>query len=168
MDYILKDMKKILTIVFALLASWANAQTNPELKTLVQQSFSYFPRLQELEKSNEISALKIDVTRSYYMPSVTGTASYSYVDPVNSAAFPSGPGETRTIQFQPNNNYNANIGLNQVIWDFGKTQSQIEKLKADLQAGKYNKEAAELQLASQVATIYYTLIYLDRAIQVQD
>ena len=162
-------MKKItILLVLGFLALHGNAQTNPELKSLVQQSFTYFPKLQELEKSNEINSLRVDVAKSNYLPSVSGTASYSYIDPVGKASFPVGPGETRSLQFQPNNNYNANIGLNQILWDFGRTQAQVEKLKAELQAGQYNKEAAQLQLAAQVATIYYTLIYLDRAIGVQD
>jgi len=61
-----------------------------------------------------------------------------------------------------------NIGVSQNIWDFGKTKAQVEKAKADLLVSKQNIEAAKLVLASQVTGIYYSMVYLRNAIQVQD
>jgi outer membrane protein len=162
-------MKNIL--IAALLALGvinAGAQQNTALKTLIQQSFSYYPKLKELEKANEMAGIRTTIAESYYLPSVVGNASYNYIDPVGKASFPVGPGETRSIQFQPNNNYNAALTLNQVIFDFGRTRAQVEKAKADMQLNRYNTDAAQLQLAAQVANIYYGLIYLRQSAQVQD
>ncbi|MBT1702436.1 TolC family protein [Chryseosolibacter indicus] len=162
-------MKHIIGVfVLTSLINLVNAQVNPELSKLIKQSFEYFPRLKELEKTTEMGEVRIGIARSNYLPSFNGNASYNYVDPVGEASFPVGPTETRTIQFQPHNNYNANISLNQVLYDFGRTQAQIDKAKSDLQNNQYNREAARLQLASQVATIYFGIIYLKEAIQLQD
>lgn len=162
-------MKKLLFLIaFATLAPMAHAQINTELKGLIQQSFSYFPRLKENEKQNEINTLKTGIAHNAYLPTVSGTASYNYISPVGKTSFPVSATETRQIQFQPNNNYNANLGLNQVLWDFGKIEAQVSKAKADLQAGQYTTEATRVQLAAQVASIYYGLVYLQRAIAVQD
>lgn len=160
-------MKKILTLVLAIVVTQAFAQTD-ELKKLVQQSFTYFPRVQEVNTVVEMNETKVDIARSGYLPTINGNASYSYVDPIGQAKFQTGPDTYRTIQFQPNNNYNANVSFNQVIWDFGRIQSQIEKSKADLLVAQSNSDQVKFQLAAQVTTVYYGLIYLKKAIAVED
>ena len=143
-------------------------QSNQELSALIRQSFSYFPRIKELNKSSELGELQINLAQSSYLPSVDGVASYTYLSPLSQAVFPTGPGTSELLKFYPHNNYNFNLSLNQVVWDFGKTQAQIEKAKADLLVAHENTESAKLQLAAQVASVYYSLIYLKRSVQVQD
>ena len=163
-------MNKLYILLFVLVATKINAQTPKELSALIQQSFSYFPRIKELDKSAELAELRVDLAKRNYLPTVNGTASYSYISPVAQTNFVTGPNpsDVRTLQFQPNNNVNFNVGLNQVLWDFGKTQAQIEKAKADLLVTKQNTESAKLQVAAQVAAIYYSMIYLKQAALVQD
>lgn len=161
-------MKKIITLLSLLVTVSVQAQINPELNKWIVQSFSYYPRIQELQTTSEISEARIGIAQSNYMPNVNGTATYSYVDPVSQTQFPVSATETKTLLFQPHNNYNVNVGLSQMIWDFGKTKAQVEKARADLQGSKQNIEAARLQLAAQVTNIYYSMIYLRKSIQLQD
>jgi outer membrane protein len=161
-------MKTKLIFALLLVSSLALQAQNDELKGFIRQSFNYSPRLQELTKANEISELRVNVAQSSYLPTVNGTASYTYLDPVGQATFPVSATETRVIQFQPNNNYNANIGLNQMLWDFGRTKAQVDKAKADLLASKQNTEASKAQLAAQITGIYYSIIYLKKAVSLQD
>ncbi len=161
-------MKKIIILLsFLLIVQFSQAQINEELKTWIQQSFGYFPKLKEFDKSAEISDIRIDVAQSNYLPNINGTASYSYINPVSEKTF-GAPGAESLLQFQPHNNYNFNVGLTQVLWDFGKTQAQIEKAKTELLITKQNTEVAKLQLATQVTSIYYSMIYLQKSIQLQD
>jgi outer membrane protein len=160
--------KMMIAAALFFIGQQARAQAKQELNSLIQQSFNYFPRIKELNKSAELSELRIDAAQSNYLPNVSGIASYTYVNPVSQKAFPTGPNETQLLRFQPYNNYNFNVGLSQVIWDFGKTRAQIEKAKADLLMSQQNTEAAKLQLAAQVASVYYSMIYLKRAVSLQD
>src|SRR5215510_2283782 len=110
-------MKRIfLLIAFLFSFAFANAQTNSELKGLITQSFSYFPRIQELQKASEVSELRVKQAWSNYQPIVSGVGSYSYVNPISQVNFGAGD-----LKFQPNNNYNFNLAVTQPIWDFGKT-----------------------------------------------
>lgn len=161
-------MKKILVSLLMIASAFAQAQVNPELNKLIVQSFTYFPKIQELNKASEISEIRVDVVRSNYLPNINGTASYNYLDPVSQANIPVSATETRALKFQPNNNYNVNVGLNQVVWDFGKIKAQVEKAKADLQVTQQNTESAKVQLAAQVTGIYYSMIFLKKAILLQD
>lgn len=157
-------MKKIyLPFVFLLATGFAQAQTNQQLKSLITQSFGYFPRIQELQKNAEAANLRVDLARSNYYPVISGVASYNYVTPVSQVNF--GAGE---LKFQPNNNYNFNLSITQPIWDFGKTNAQIAKAKTELLSANTNVEQAKSQIASQVAGIFYSIIYLNKAIAVED
>ncbi|HTJ49387.1 MAG TPA: TolC family protein [Cyclobacteriaceae bacterium] len=161
-------MKKIFILILIAASYQTYAQVNAELNKFILQSFSYYPKIQELNKTTEIAELKVDIARSNYLPNLNGTGTYSYINPVSQTVIPISATETKKLQFQPNNNYNANAGLNQLIWDFGKTKAQVEKAKADLLTTKQTADAAKLQLASQVTGIYYSMIYLKKVIQLQD
>ncbi len=162
-------MKRNFILMFTFVALLhANAQLNPELNKWIMQSFSFYPRIQELNKTSEISEIRVDVAESNYLPSINGTASYNYINPLSQTTLPVSATETKTLLFQPHNNYNFNVGLNQVIWDFGKTKAQVEKAKSDLLVTKQNTASAKLQLAAQVTGIYYSIIYLKKAISLQD
>lgn len=161
-------MKKILTFLTVAFAFSVQAQVNPQLNKWIVQSFSYYPKIQELETTSEISAARVSIAQSNYMPNINGTATYNYVDPVSQTQFPVSATETKTLLFQPHNNYNVNVGLTQTIWDFGKTKAQVEKAKAELQGSQQNIDAARLQVAAQVTNIYYSMIYLKKSIQLQD
>jgi outer membrane protein TolC len=162
-------MKKTFTILLlAAIHFGSYAQANQELNSLILQSFTYFPRIKELNKTTELRELQIELSQSSYLPSVSGVGSYTYLNPISQKALPIGPNETANLKFQPYNNYNLNVAVNQVVWDFGKIHSQIEKSKADLLVAKQNTEVARLQLAAQVASVYYSMIYLKKSVVVQD
>ena len=162
-------MRKIIIVTLLVgIGQTMQAQNNSELNNLIQQSFAYFPRIKELEKAAELGEMRIDIARTNYLPALSGVASYTYLNPISQKEFPVGPNETQLLKFQPNNNYNLSVGLTQVILDFGKAKAQVEKAKSELMTSQQNIESAKLQLAAQVADIYYSMIYLKRAAVVQD
>jgi outer membrane protein len=157
-------MKRIfLAATFLLVFAFADAQPNSELKKLITQSFSYFPRIQELQKASETSELRVGLARSNYYPVISGNAAYTYVTPLSTANF-----FGNEVKFQPNNNYNFNLAVTQPIWDFGKTNAQIARAKTDLLSATTNIEQSKAQVAAQVANIYYAMVYLKKAIVVED
>ena len=164
-------MKKysIISIFYILSFLPSHAQNNPqELQTLIQESLNYFPKIKELEQSENISNERLKSTRSSISPVVSGVVSYNYIDPISQATLPIGPGITKNLQFQPNNNLNANITANYVLLDFGRLKSAIDKSKEELNYSKQNTLFNKSQLAAQVANIYYNIVYLKKAIIIQD
>jgi outer membrane protein len=157
----MKRIVLLIGILFSLTSS--NAQTNAELKGLINQSFGYFPRIQELQKASEASSSRVDLARSNYFPLISAVGSYSYINPISKFNFNGGD-----INLFPNNNYNFNLAITQPIWDFGKTNAQIAKAKTELLSATTNIEQAKGQVAAQVASIYYSMIYLKKAIAVED
>src|SRR5258708_34711910 len=104
-------MKRIFTLnALMLVFAFADAQTNPELKRLINQSFTYFPRIQELQKASEVSSIRVKQAWSNYQPIVSGIDQYNYENPISQANV----AETK-IKFQPKNNSNYNITITQTI-----------------------------------------------------
>lgn len=162
-------MKKYIFIIILLACILnVNAQQNTELQQLINESFTFNPKLKEIQQNEQIAQQRIAVTKSNQMPNVSGLVSYNYIDPVGQATFPVGPGVTRNLQFQPNNNFNANITANYILLDFGRLKSAVEKSKEDLNLSKQNTEYNKQILASQVAGIYYYIVYLKKAVSIQD
>src|SRR6478736_858367 len=161
-------MKKLL--IFLLLTSIlqrSDAQVNSELKSLIQQSFSYFPKFNELDQDVKINQQRVDLAATGKLPEISGVASYNYAAPVAEAQFPFG-NEVKTLQFQPNNNFNFGVNIFQPLVDFGKTKLNVERARHALQESKENVAFSKTQMAAQVANTFYTIVYLQQAIEIQD
>src|SRR5947209_8763241 len=144
-------------------------QVNTELKTLINQSFTYFPRFKELDQAVKINEQRVELASLGNKPNVAGNFDYNYVWPVPSIDFPTGNnGETKKFEFQPNHNINTFVSLSTPIYDFGKTKANVDKAKEDLQQSRNTIEYNKAQLAAQVSSIYFTINYLQKAISLED
>jgi outer membrane protein len=118
-------MKKI--ALFTLLALSAQAQTNKELNTLVQQALTYSPILKAQKTQLQAGEIKTQIQSSYAKPIVAYEAGITRVDPVSKVTFATG-GVPSVLQFQPNMNYNTNFVASQTLYDWGKNKSTIDKI----------------------------------------
>jgi outer membrane protein len=163
-------MKKTsLTIVLmGLLGSSFAQQVNGELKGLINQSFGYYPRFQELQQGVQVAEQRAELAGLATKPTVSAAGSYTYVAPVPNIPFPDGNGGSKNFKLQPNHNINTGVSILEPLYDFGRTRLSIERARLDVQQAKNNIEYNKSQMAAQVAGVYYTVIYLQRAIDIQD
>ncbi len=160
----------IFIIVLVSVVQYVQAQelNNTELKNLIQQSFSYFPKLKELDQQVKINEQKVELESFGNQPNVTAFANYNFIGPIPEATIPTGPNTFRKLQFQPRNNISAGLQASYTIWDFGRTKMNILKAKEDVQQAKNMIDYNKNELAAQVANIYYSIIYVQQAISIQD
>ncbi len=162
-------MKKYFITSFLIaitLSAIAQVTTNNELKGLIDGSFSYYPRIKEALNQVEIAQQGLDLAKTNF-PNIDGEASYTYIQPKITLPFPIN-GETVNFQFAPVNAYDAHVGANYLVLDFGRLKASIDKSKSDLKYSIDNVGNVQTQLASQVTTVYYNIIYLKKAIAVED
>lgn len=162
-------MKKIFFISTFLAGSFilhAQVQSNAELKSLINQSFAYFPKVKEAENTISTAQDKLELVQTN-LPSVEGTASYTFVEPKITLPFPIN-GETKEFQFAPVHNVNAAVGASYTLFDFGRLKANVDKAKTDLQFAQHNVDYVKSQLANQVAIIYYNIIYFQKGITIED
>ncbi|RAJ27283.1 TolC family protein [Pedobacter cryoconitis] len=162
-------MKKLFLIISLISLSLAlHAQENTgDLKTLINQSFSYFPQFKELGQAIDVEQQRITLAKSAGLPSVQATGSYRYTSPVSQISIPAG-GNVLDFSIMPKNNYNTSLDGSYMLWDFGVVKAGVDRAKAGLEYAKDNLEFNRNQVAFQVGNIYYQITYLKNAISIQD
>ncbi len=154
----------IITLFTSLAASslQAQVQVNNELKSLINKSFTFYPKVKEIENTVATAKQKLDIV-SINTPTVDGNLSYHFIEPKIQI-----PINGENFQFAPVHNVDANVGANYTLYDFGRLKANIEKAKTDILLAEHNVDAVKYQLATQVSIIYYNIIYLQHAIAIQD
>ena len=141
----------------------AQVTVNNELKSLIGQSFGYFPKVKEVQNTVTTAQEKISLTQLNKFPDITADASYAYVRPKIEL-----PLNGDLFQFAPVNNFSGALNATYALFDFGRLQANIERSKDDLQLAKHNVDYIKSQLAYQVANVYYNIVYLQKAMSIQD
>jgi outer membrane protein len=159
-------MKKLILLLFVVL-HFANAQAqnliNKELKNLLNQSLTYFPKVKEVEQSVQMAQDKLALTELNKYPDLTLDASYAYMQPKIEVPF-----GDKTFQFAPEHNVSGALNGSYTLFDFGRLVANIEKAKLELQSSKQVAKQLEHSLFFQISQLYYQIIYAKKAIDIQN
>jgi outer membrane protein len=158
--------KYLIILVFLGTQTFAQETTNETLNQLVRAAIDYAPKIKEQQQMVLMGDFRTKIQESALKPQISTEVSVTRIDPVAKAQFAFGAAST-SIQFQPNMNYNANIGGNYVIYDWGKQFANIEKTRLETNLAKTGVEGLKTVYAYQVANLYYGIIYSLKAIEVQ-
>ena len=158
--------KYLFIMVFLGTQTFAQEKSNETLNQLVRFAIDYAPKIREQQQNVLMGDFRTKIQESALKPQILTEASVTRVDPVAKAQFAFGSTST-SLQFQPNMNYNVNIGGNYVIYDWGKQFANIEKTRMETNLAKTNVESLKTVYAYQVANLYYGIIYSLKAIEVQ-
>ncbi|MCX6284058.1 MAG: TolC family protein, partial [Bacteroidetes bacterium] len=157
-----------LIILTAVFISNFQAQEIPvpqTLKLLVGQSFQKYPKVGEMSDLVRMSEVKVSLGKAGYWPIAGANLSYNRLYPTPAIEIPMGS-TVQSFKVAPADNYNASISLAQPILDL-RTPAAVNKAKSDLTTSKDNLESFKIQLAYQVAQIYYSIIFLNKSLFVQ-
>ena len=165
------DKMKTIWISFltAFFISNLTAQEIPvplSLRQLVEQSFQKYPKVGELNDLVRMSEVKVNLGKAGYMPVAGADLSYRRMYPTPAIQIPLGGGQVESFSIQPADNYNASVSLAQPLLDL-RTPTTVNKAKSELETSKDNLQGFKIQLAYQVAQIYYSIIYLNKSLVVQ-
>jgi outer membrane protein len=158
---------RFLTLLFLVsFQIFAQEKGNETLNQFVRSAIDYAPKIKEQQQLIAIGDYKTKIQEAALKPQIQSEIGITRIDPVAKAQFSFGPSPT-SLQFQPNMNYNANIGGNYVIYDWGKQFVNIEKSKLETGLAKTGVEGLKNVYAYQVANLYYGIIFSQKAIEVQ-
>ncbi|GAB3331939.1 TolC family protein [Hymenobacter humi] len=121
------------------------------------------PAITSLDELANAASGRLAQTRTGFLPQVTGTATYTRIDPVVKLPF---GGET--LQLAPNNNYDAHITAQYLLLDFGKSDAQVKVAEAQVQTARDNVTVSKRDLAFNAAQVYYNILFMRESIKVQD
>ncbi|WP_082684912.1 TolC family protein [Hymenobacter sedentarius] len=162
-------------VVFALAllgAGSAAAQTAPAADILsdsltldgtLRSVLEANPGVTSLTELANAASGRLAQTRTGFLPQITGTATYTRIDPVVKLPF---GGET--LQLAPNNNYDAHITAQYLLLDFGKSAATVKVAESQVQTAQDNVNVARRDLAFNAAQVYYNILFMRESIKVQD
>jgi outer membrane protein TolC len=162
-------LKKIRFLIPAFsLLNPVHASCNPrdtlELNVAVERVLQQYPTVNLALEALSAADAKIGLARSGYLPNIDVSASYTRIGPVPSFDFP----DFGHIQLYPENNYAANLNVQQTIYDFGKTSKRITVEKETKLISEEGVETVKQQLTRRVISLYYTILYIQEAIRIKD
>ena len=121
------------------------------------------PSITNLTELSAASASRLAQTRSGFLPQVTGTATYTRIDPVVKLPF-----NGETLQFAPNNNYDFHLTAQYLLFDFGKNEATVKVAESQVQTAQDNITVARRDLAFNAAQVYYNILFVRESIRVQN
>ena len=168
-------ISRVLTVIGLLslaVGQWANAQQIAPVTLTVGEAIAGAetnqPLIDQAEGAIRAAEAQVGVSQSGYYPNVSGSASYTRVEP-NQAftfAFPGAP--PMTFSLAPEDNYDFHVGLNQVVYQFGVRGVQVKLARNGVDAARIGLKQIKTSLAYQAAQSFYTVLLLEQEVKALD
>jgi outer membrane protein len=121
------------------------------------------PSLTNLTELSNAATSRLTQTQSGFLPQITGTATYTRIDPVVKLPF-----EGKVLQFAPNNNYDFHVTAQYLLTDFGKNAASVRLAESQVKTAQDNIIVGRRDLAFSAAQVYYNILFMREGIRVQD
>lgn len=115
----------------------------------VNFAIQHDPNIKNYQSTQKIQKSEVGVAKSNYFPSLYGGTGYN----INNTKYFKDRSDSNN-----NNYYGLNLGINQLIWDFGKTTAQINMSKFNFEAAGYDVDNAILSAVYNVKIAYTTVL----------
>lgn len=130
------------------------ASLNMTIEDCVNYGLKHNPNIKVSEDNQKIQKGAVGVAKSSYFPTIFGGTGYN----INDTNYSGNKGNVQTT----GNYYGLNMGVNQLIWDFGRTTANINMNKFNYLASGYNLDNIVLNSIYSVK-IAYTAVLAARA-----
>jgi len=161
--------KSLATIIFGFaLVSGIQAQTKLAKITLndaIRKTVNNHPLIEEAKSQLAIAIAKTAEQKSLFAPMVNANLSYTRMGPVPEITFPMN-GQDVNFRMASPDNFNENIAVNYLVYDFKRRQSVLELYKSNELAEAEKIAMIKDRLAYETAQVFYSLVYLQKSIQV--
>lgn len=162
-------MKSILlsiAFVFPSLALYAQHADTLTLANAVRMSVQTAPGAHAAAAGVDAAKAHLKETDSYVYPQINGDANYTRIDPVITLSIPMN-GQLQSFSTMPNDNYNGNLNIQQLITTFGRESANERVAESGIQTAEDNLRQSQTLAAYQTVQTYYALLTTDEAIHVE-
>ena len=133
------------------------------LSYIINTVVSNYPALLRAEKDLEMANAKKDLTKTAYLPDVNFSTSYTRIGPVTSIMFGG-----KDLQLYPPDVYNVTFSVNENIYDFGKTNKNLDLDEKNKEIVKLSSSQIKQRLSMALLGNFYTIAFLQEAIKIKD
>ena len=159
-------MKTTLTALIAafLCLQASYGQDSLTIEQAVQRATGAHPSVEQALQMMQVSEARVlENTISDY-PSVAATALYTRLGPVAALSIPM----LGDFKLYPENNYDAHIGARYTLYDFGKRDASVGLASSRVEGSEDMIALTKTNLAYQTVRTFYTILVLEKSLQVQD
>ncbi|SES74674.1 TolC family protein [Hymenobacter actinosclerus] len=161
----------LLALGLLLTAGAARAQQGPvisdslSLDGTIRSVLDANPAITTLEEELNAATSRVTQTQGSFLPQVTGTATYTRIDPVVKLQLAP---ESPAFQLAPNNNYDVHITAQYGLVDFGKRAATYNLAESRRATAADQIAVTRRDLAYSAAQSYYNILFVRESIRVQD
>jgi outer membrane protein TolC len=124
-------------------------------------------QLQQSREGINAAAAKLREAEAPLYPSVSASGSYSHMFPVSTFSFSMGPfSPPVSMRFGLENAYNASLGLQYMLFDWGRKGAGVDLGTLGKAAAEVGAELSELQVENAVVQVFYGILVTERAVVV--
>lgn len=121
------------------------------------------PKARQASEEVKAADAKVTESRSAWFPQISGKAGYRYLDPVSEISFGGA-----AMKFMPNDNYDARITAEMMLFDFGRTSSTVDMAKAGRNSASIRQNMTLRDLSLATVQTFYSVLFLQEAVRVQE
>ncbi len=156
-------MKIFLPVVF-LLSGVAAGQDSMTVEQAVQRVLQTHPAIEQALASTRAAEARVSQTSSVRLPEITTEADYIHIGPIPEFNLP----VLGNFVLAPADNYDAHVAGKYTVFDFGKTSAAVDLSQSKVQTSRDAIELTKTNLALQTIRTFYSIILLQKSLQVQD
>ncbi len=134
------------------------------LQQIIQQVTTSYPTVLKAQEAINSADAAIGLARSGYYPDISGQAGYTRLGPGSKLSIPM----LGTFELYPQNNYNAEVDVRQIIYDFSKTSRNIKMEESGKTVSEKSVEMVKQKLNLVSVITFYTLVYLQEALKINN
>lgn len=138
-------------------------QDSITLEGTLRQVLDANPGITQLNELLNQAESRVIQNRTGYLPQITGTATYTRLDPVAEVSF---PGAKEKLSFVPHNNYDVHITAQYLVYDFGMNKARIGLAESQRTVAADNIQQARRDLAFAAVQNYYAILLLRQSVRV--
>lgn len=138
-------------------------QSSLSLNEAINLALSNQPLIEQALDQADAAEAKINQQKSYFYPRVEGDLTYIRIGPVPTIEF-----SGHNFELAPADNYNADVSASHLLYDFGKRSAILELMKSYKLSAIDKIELIKNNLAYQTIQIYYTILFLEKSIDVNE
>ncbi len=154
---------KIVLLAVFITGGVAAGQDSITVEQAVQRVLQTHPVLGQARANIRAAEARTSQASSYQYPEISTDAVYAHIGPVPAFFFGG-----QNLVLAPEDNYDAHISGKYTVFDFGKTSAAVDLSQSRVQASRDAIELTKTNLALQTIRTFYSLILLQKSMQVQD
>ncbi len=129
------------------------------LQRCIEISLQRQPNILAAASTVDASRSRVGQSQANYYPQINLSAGYSRISPLSGAT---GAASTRTSSDNSFDQYSSSVSLNQNIYDFGRTTTQVKIQNLNLDASRSDMENVSEQTVFNVKQAYYGVLAAQR------